>query len=134
MKVYITCPCSHSQKRLDLLPTIKTVAKKCEVDYFVFRIGGTSEEIFKRDYSQIKNSDVLIAEVSERSHGVGIEIGMSYCLGLKRILLISKGEYVTKLAQGMPDTVIISYKNKDDLKKKLKTVLLREACSCGRDK
>lgn len=90
---------------------------------FVFQVGGTPEEIFTRDYNELKSSDILIAEVSERSHGVGIEIGLSYDLKLKRILLLQRGQFISKLAQGMPDTTIIEYQSADDLKTKLKDVL-----------
>jgi len=123
MKAYITCPVSHTQERLDLLPKIKEITERVGLETFVFEIGGAPEEIFERDKIQLKSSDLLIAEVSERSHGVGIEIGMSYCLGLKRILLIEKGNFVTKLAQGMPDTKIIEYSNIVDLKLKLLVAL-----------
>ena len=128
MKAYITCPCSHSQDKLNLLPIIKSVAENIGIEPSVFKIGGSPEEIFKRDYSQIKESDIIIAEVSERSHGVGIEIGMSYCLGLKRILLINENEYVTKLVQGMPDTTIIRYKDEVDLKIKLESTFYKLGC------
>lgn len=119
MKAYITCPVSHTQKRLDLLPIIETVVKSKGIESFVFQIGGPPEEIFKRDFEQLRSSDILIAEVSERSHGVGVEIGLSYSLGLKRILLLEKGSGITKLIMGMPDTVIIEYTGEDDLKTKL---------------
>jgi len=118
-KAYITCPVSHTQERLNLLPEVKTVVESKGIEPFVFIVGGEPDEIFKRDYNQLKTADIIIAEVSERSHGVGIEIGMSFCLGLRRILLIESGQTVTKLAQGMPDTVIIEYKDSNDLKDKL---------------
>lgn len=63
------------------------------------KIGGGPTKIFNRDYKQLKSYDLIIADVSETSHGVGIEIGMSYCLNLKRIFLFEKGKQVTKLAQ-----------------------------------
>ena len=91
MKAYITCPVSHTQKRLDLLPIIETIVKSKGIESFVFQIGGSPKEIFQRDFEQLKSSDILIAEVSERSHGVGIEIGLSYSFGLKRILLLENG-------------------------------------------
>lgn len=119
MKVYITCPCDHSSKRLTLLPIIRETVLENGFEAFVFEIGGDPEEILKKDYEQMKKSNLIIAEVSERSHGVGIEIGISYCLGLKRILLLREGEYVTKMAQGMRDTVLIRYKDEEDLKKNL---------------
>ncbi len=119
MKAYITCPVSHTQDRLHLLPHIKKVVENHGIEPFVFEIGGDPADIFNRDYGNLKTSDIIIAEVSERSHGVGIEIGLSYALGLKRILLLSSDNYVSKLAEGMPDTVIISYDDAEDLIKKL---------------
>lgn len=123
MKAYITCPVSHSKERLDLLPKIKEIINENGIDSFIFEIGGNPEEIFERDYNQLKSCDLIIAEVSERSHGVGIEIGLSFGLGLKRILLIEGGNSLTKLAQRMPDTIIIEYNNLEDLKKELKSVI-----------
>ncbi len=119
IKAYITCPVSHTQERLKLLPNIKSVVESKGIRAFVFKIGGTPDEIFKRDYKQLASCQIIIAEVSERSHGVGIEIGMSYCLELKRILLLQKGYNVSKLAQGLPETTIIEYVTADDLKIKL---------------
>jgi hypothetical protein len=129
-KAYITCPVSHTQKRLNLLPDIKAVVESKGIEPFVFIVGGTPGEIFKRDFEQIKSSSLLIAEVSERSNGVGAEIGMSYCLGLKRILLIEKGNSLTKLIQGMPETVILEYKTAEDLKNKLSNELDKEKYYC----
>jgi hypothetical protein len=119
MKAYITCPVSHTTERLNFLPEIKAVVESQGINSFVFEIGGNPEDIFKRDYNQLKSCDLIIAEVSETSHGVGIELGISYCLNLERILLLEKGKHVTKLAQGMPNTTIIEYNNLEDLKEKL---------------
>jgi len=123
MKAYITCPVSHTNERINLLPEIEAVIKEKGIDTFVFEVGGSPKEIFTRDYDQLKSCDLIIAEVSETSHGVGIEIGLSYDLGLERILLIEKGKFVSKLAQGMPKTIIVEYEDLQDLKKKLSTVL-----------
>ncbi len=123
MKAYITCPVSHTKERLNFLPEIKKIVDEKDINSFVFEIGGNPTEIFNRDYEQLKSSDLIIADVSETSHGVGIEIGMSYCLNLKRIFLLEKSKCVTKLAQGMPNTIIIEYENLKDLKKKLTSAL-----------
>jgi len=123
MRAYITCPISHTQNKLNVLPEIEKIAKSKGIDTFVVKIGGTPEEIFERDFEQLKSCDLIIAEVSETSHGVGIEIGMSFSLGLERILLCEKGKYVTKLAHGMPKTTIIEYEDLDDLEDKLTSIL-----------
>lgn len=119
MKAYITCPVSYSKERLNLLPEIEKIVKKKGIETFVFKISNNPREIFERDYEQLKSCDIIIAEVSEPSHGVGIEIGISYCLGLKIILLQEKGKQATKLAQGIPNVIIIEYDNLEDLKEKL---------------
>jgi len=123
MKIYITCPFSHSRKRLGILSLVEKIVKSKGFEVIVPKIGGTPKEIFERDYKWIKSSDLIIAEVSELSHGVGMEIGLSYCLGLKRILLLEKGNKVTKFAHGMPDTYIIEYNNIKDLEEKLSELL-----------
>lgn len=125
MKAYITCPISRTQNKLNVLPEIEKIVKEKRIDSFVVQIGGSSEEIFNRDFEQLKSCDLIIAEVSETSHGVGIEIGMSFSLGLERILLHEKGKHVTKLAHGMPKTTLIEYEDLDDLKTKLSSVLTK---------
>lgn len=105
------------------MPAIKKLVESKGIKSFVFQVGGKPEEIFRRDYQQLKSSDLIIAEVSERSHGVGIEIGLSYGLGLRRILLLEKGQFVSKLAQGIPQTIVIEYENLSDLEEKLSLAL-----------
>lgn len=123
MKVYITCPVSHTQKRLNLLPDIEKIVKAKGIDSFVFQVDGSPKEIFDRDYNQLKTCDIIIAEVSERSHGVGMEIGMAFCLGLYTILLHEKGTLVTPLALEMPKTKVVEYKDLGDLKNQLSMAL-----------
>lgn len=123
MKAYITCPVSYTQNRLDILPHVKQVVEEAGIEPFVFEIGGDAKDIFDRDYSNLASSDIIIAEASERSHGVGIELGLSYSLGLQRILLLSAGSTVSKLAEGMPETSVIHYKDSEDLKVQLAQLL-----------
>jgi hypothetical protein len=125
MKTYITCPVTLSQDKLNLLPILESVAKENGLTTFVFEIMDDPKEIFQGDYEQIKSSDLIIAEISTPSHGVGIEIGLSYCLGLKRILVFEKGKKVTKMAIGMPNTILIEYSNIDELKSKLKQAIIQ---------
>lgn len=61
------------------------------------------EEIYARDVAWIRESEMLIAEISTPSHGVGYEIG--YALGLgKRVLCLHRdGVGVSKMITGNPD-------------------------------
>ena len=61
-------------------------------------------EVYRRDTRWIRESDVLIAEVSVPSHGVGYEIG--YALGLEKpvLALYQQGRKVSKMISGNPDS------------------------------
>ena len=98
---------------------MESVAKQKGYETFVFRELEDPREIFDLDYNELKSSNVLIAEISEPSHGVGMEIGMSYCLGLTRVLLYEKGKELSKIIQGAPDTFLVEYENVSHLEKEL---------------
>jgi 2'-deoxynucleoside 5'-phosphate N-hydrolase len=72
-------------------------------------------EVYARDVTWIRNSNVLIAEVSVPSHGVGYEIG--YALGLEKpvLALYEEGKKVSKMISGNPDPnlSVKAYKSPD---------------------
>ena len=61
------------------------------------------EEVYARDTAWIQTCDVLIAEVSSPSHGVGYEIGFALGLGKPVLALYQQGRKVTKMISGNPD-------------------------------
>jgi nucleoside 2-deoxyribosyltransferase len=61
-------------------------------------------EVYTRDVNWIRASDVLIAEVSTPSHGVGYEIGFALGLGKPVLALYQQGRKVSKMISGNPDT------------------------------
>ena len=60
-------------------------------------------EVYTRDVTWIRASDVLIAEVSVPSHGVGYEIGFALGLGKPVLALYQEGRKVSKMISGNPD-------------------------------
>jgi 2'-deoxynucleoside 5'-phosphate N-hydrolase len=60
-------------------------------------------EVYSRDTHWIQESDVLIAEVSVPSHGVGYEIGYALGLGKPVLALHQAGRKVSKMISGNPD-------------------------------
>ena len=63
-------------------------------------------EVYRRDVDWIRGCDVLVAEVSMPSHGVGYEIGFS--LGLRKpvLALYQEGRRVSKMICGNPDPTL----------------------------
>jgi nucleoside 2-deoxyribosyltransferase len=60
-------------------------------------------EVYARDIAWIRDCDMLIAEVSIPSHGVGYEIGFSLGLGKPVLALYQEGRRVSKMISGNPD-------------------------------
>ena len=60
-------------------------------------------EVYARDTAWLHECDVLIAEVSTPSHGVGYEIAFSLGLGKPVLVLYQEGRNVSKIIRGNPD-------------------------------
>ena len=60
-------------------------------------------EVYSRDVAWIRSCDVLVAEVSVPSHGVGYEVG--FALGIEKpvLALYQEGRKVSKMISGNPD-------------------------------
>ena len=73
-------------------------------------------DVYERDINWIKNCDVLIAEVSVPSHGVGYEIGFSLKIGKPVLCLHQKERKVSKMIIGNPDQAltVLAYSNVEE--------------------
>jgi nucleoside 2-deoxyribosyltransferase len=60
----------------------------------------TPQDVYERDVNWIKNCDVLIAEVSVPSHGVGYEIAFALNIGKPVLCLYQKNRKVSKMITG----------------------------------
>jgi nucleoside 2-deoxyribosyltransferase len=76
----------------------------------------TPEEVYARDTAWIEECDLLVAEVSTPSHGVGYEIGYALALGKRVLCLYRKGGKVSKMILGNPHShlTVRSYKNSQE--------------------
>ncbi len=88
------------------------------VDHYNFK-PQQEKEMMKTAFEEIKSSDFLIAELTTKSIGVGIEIGYAFALQKPIIYLHKKGSEHSTTASGS-STYTIEYKDKDDLIKQLK--------------
>ena len=60
-------------------------------------------EVYQRDVTWIEECDMLVAEVSTPSHGVGYEIGYALAAGKPVICLYREGVKVSKMILGNQD-------------------------------
>ena len=78
----------------------------------------TDVEIYVRDKNWIINSDVIVAEVSNPSLGVGYELGLAESLGKKVLCLFFNGNQnpLSAMVAGNGSFKVATYSNSDDLK------------------
>ncbi len=62
-----------------------------------------ADDIYHRDTEWMRGCDLLVAEISTPSHGVGYEIGYALGLGKPVLCLHRQGVKVSKMITGNPD-------------------------------
>jgi nucleoside 2-deoxyribosyltransferase len=74
------------------------------------------QEVYARDVAWIRACDVLIAEVSLPSHGVGYEIAFSLGLGKPVLALYQEARRISKMISGNSDSnlSVESYRTPED--------------------
>ena len=105
------------KKIVDYLKTVGTVLDEHVADPNLKSTGKTigPVEIYKRDVNWINECDILIAEVTVPSLGVGYEIGYAESLNKKIICLYQDNENISAMIKGNENITHISYNNIDEL-------------------
>ncbi|MCK4490904.1 MAG: nucleoside 2-deoxyribosyltransferase, partial [Anaerolineales bacterium] len=82
-------------------------------------------DIYYRDVSWIEESDLLIAEVSTPSHGVGYEIGYALDLNKPVLCLYRQQVVISKMILGNPHPLltVLSYKDLNEAEKLIRKYL-----------
>jgi len=93
------------------------------VDHYNFK-ANQEREMMKTAFIKIDSADFLIAELTTKSIGVGIEIGYAYATEKPIIYLRKKGSEYSTTASGS-STYIIEYENVPDLIKSMEKLLIQ---------
>ena len=128
--VYVACSMIKS-KRIDF-SHLDFIVNWIEKQGFRAFVPGKMEDtspkiIFERDLNWLKQSDIIIADVNEPSHGVGMEIMYAYEHSIPVLCLLDeKNKPLSQMVEGSPHIYLLVYKNKDSLIKELKELILDE--------
>ncbi len=78
----------------------------------------TEQFIFERDMEWVRESDVVVGEVTSPSLGVGYEIGQAESMGKKILLLYRsvEGKKLSAMLLGNPKVKVVQYETFDDAK------------------
>ncbi len=87
--------------------------------------GPTDRFIHDRDLEWLQSSDVLVAEVTTVSMGVGYEIGRAVESGKKVLCLFrpAAGKNLSAMIAGCPDLTLVSYRTFDEAKSAIQLFL-----------
>ena len=123
MKIYFACSISGGRKDEIAYQYMVQVLIEMGIDVPTAHIAETgieevdareeSRDIYERDVNWIRESDLLVAEVSTPSHGVGYEIGYALDLDKPVLCLYQKGVVVSKMITGNPHPLLTMMEYQD---------------------
>ena len=80
-------------------------------------------EVFKRDLAAVEASDILVAEITSASHGVGMKMMAAYFHGKPIILLYKASAMLSRMLLGIPGATLLEYASAEEITKKLMELL-----------
>ncbi|MHA1638549.1 MAG: nucleoside 2-deoxyribosyltransferase [Candidatus Thorarchaeota archaeon] len=116
---YLSGPIIHDELRMDdFYKLVVETLEKRMISVFApqFLPKVSAEEIYTRDVDQVRKCDFLIAEVSNPSLGVGMEIMLAIEL-MKPVLLFrhTESKRLSLMVLGAKGTVLFEYNNIDEV-------------------
>ena len=119
MKVYITTSFGDSEEKNQ---TLCSLVKKAGFEDFCFirdiekyqPIFDNPKDLMEKACQEIKKSDLLLIDVTDKPTGRAIEAGMAYALGKKIIVIMKRGTKIKGTVKGIAD-FIIEYENIEDI-------------------
>jgi len=126
-KAYLAISYSNRSKLNKEVAQLRKSLERNNVELFVFvdeyHFGESQEkEMMKVAFEEIDQSDFLIAEVTKKAIGVGIEVGYAHAKEIPVIYLKRKEANYSSTVGGCSD-FIIEYKNELDLVEKIEHFL-----------
>lgn len=81
--------------------------------------------IFERDTEGVRSSDILIADASSPSTGVGMEIMLAYMLGKPIFVVAKRGSRISRMLLHMKGKKLIEFSKVNELREMLKNELIK---------
>ena len=119
MRVYATCPLTLEREERPVLETVKEALEGLGHEVRIAKPLEDPNQIFEIDMDALNHTDLLVAEVSVPSHGVGVEIAASWFLKFPCICMHKKGAKVSRFVRGFPNAKFLEYETTGDIRTKL---------------
>ncbi len=130
VQVYLSGPIIHENLRKDdFYKSVIKLLEERDIDVFAphFMAASDAKYIYERDVNQVRKSDLLIAEVSNPSLGVGMELMLAIELG-KPVLMFRhrESERLSRMAFGATGKVLFEYNTLDEVEDILAQIRIKE--------
>lgn len=127
MKAYIAVSFSKRKSFDCIINAIKITLSKNKINPFIFvdhySFHLSDEKLMMQTtMNEIKSSQILLAETSDKGIGIGIEVGYAKALQIPVIYIRSSDAEHSTTVSGISDYHII-YENANDLENQLNTIL-----------
>ena len=127
---YLSGPIIHVHKRRDdFYRLVVSTLEELRIEVFApqFLPPASAEEIYRRDVHNVRSCDLLIAEVSNPSHGVGMEIMLAIELQ-KPVFLFqhSSSEKLSRMVLGADGKVLFVYDELEEVSRRLLGIDLKK--------
>lgn len=86
-------------------------------------------DVFQRDMSATEGSDAIVADVTDPSLGVGMELMAAYKAGKRIIILVKKGKVTSRMLMHMDRKEAVEYDDEGEIYQALRTVLERASAN-----
>lgn len=129
LRVYLAVPLIQNRDRTrakKLAETIEALGHRLLSRWVLKPDPGWSlkpSKVFARDVKSVIKCDVLIADGSEASHGVGMELMLAHRTRKSVIFLARRGRKVSHMVKGIPNLRIVEYSTVGDLRRSLAATL-----------
>ena len=125
LKAYVALPIVHADN-LEFNKEYVNIVENCGLVVLSKWVSGevygpilSPKEVFKRDLGMVVKADLLIADVTKPSHGVGMEIMYAYINNKKIIATYHRGSKLSALIRGMPGIHLVEYSDIKELEDRL---------------
>ncbi len=127
MNIYFSCSITGGRKDQDIYQKIVTFLENSKHEVPTAHLSKADVmkdervvgalDVYERDVKWVEQCDVLVAEVSTPSHGVGYEIALALFRGKPVFCCYRQGQTVSKMILGNTHANLITYaySNDDDL-------------------
>ncbi len=128
-RIYITTSFKGIENKEETENLCSVVKKSGFLDFCFIRDVENYQKVFdnpkklmKKALKEIKKSDFLLIDMSDKPTGRAIEAGMAYTLGKKVVVIMKQGTQIKDTVRGIAN-IIIEYNLIEDITPKLQTYL-----------